>query len=77
MAVGVTSRTQVSNSLLCNFIGSRIASSNIGLSQASRRSTLEYKAMIHCVLVQPSLCRVDPRCGRAIVATGGSKDDLV
>ena len=38
--------TQVPSSLLFSFIRSRIGSSKIGLSQASRRSTLEYKAMI-------------------------------
>ena len=30
-----------------------------------------------CVLVHLSLCRADPRCGQAKVATGGSTDDVV
>ena len=30
-----------------------------------------------CVLVHLSFCRVDPRCGLAIVATGGDADGLI
>ena len=86
LAVGVTSRTQVSSSLLCTFIRSlglvvrRLACRRLVLGDLlwnTRRGHVHGAFRVVCVLVHLSLCRADPRCGRAIVATGVSKDDVV
>ena len=78
--MGVTSRNQVSSSLLCSFNRFWIGSSKIGLSQARNRYTFEYKArtrgwsFLSCLrlrfLFRLSRGPVDHRCERAIVATG-------
>ena len=81
--MGVTSRTQVSTSLLCSFSRSWIGSSKIGLSQqavgadqfwSTRRGLVVVAFRVVCAPFCLSLGRVDHCCERAIVAIGGSRD---